>query len=247
MKEALIQHLLTKVAADYDFLANEFNRTRQFVWPELKTLAAYVKDGDQVLDLGCGNGRLLVVLTDKNINYLGLDNCSTLIQSAQAKWGGQNNVKFAKQSLLDLSNIATNSYDAVFLIAVLHHLPGRKLRRQVLQEVKRILKPGGHLLMTNWNFYQKKFRHYRYNLYYRLKNMPLSLVLNFREIYFPWQHPTRTIYRYCHVFSLKEIEALLCQADLALAENKLIHKGGVAHLNNGWNIVTAAVKEIKKV
>ncbi len=44
---------------------------------------AEIVDGQKVLDLGCGNGRLLNVLQNKNIDYIGVDNSENLLLNAQ--------------------------------------------------------------------------------------------------------------------------------------------------------------------
>jgi len=104
MNKKLINKLLSKTTADYNFLADEFNNTRQYPWAEFTILNKYVKDGDSVLDLGCGNGRLFEVLKSKKIKYTGVDNCSTLITKAQEKFSALTNVNFIKD---DICNLAT--------------------------------------------------------------------------------------------------------------------------------------------
>ena len=41
--------------------------------------------------------------------------------------------------------------DAVYSIAVLHHMPTVALRRQMLAEMRRVLRPGGTALITVWD------------------------------------------------------------------------------------------------
>ena len=42
-----------------------------------------VSKQDHVLDIGCGNGRLLLHLDDLNVNYTGLDISSEMIEEAK--------------------------------------------------------------------------------------------------------------------------------------------------------------------
>ncbi|MFH1192254.1 MAG: class I SAM-dependent methyltransferase [bacterium] len=39
----------------------------------------YVKNGMKILDIGCGNGRLLQALENRGIEYVGVDNSRNLI------------------------------------------------------------------------------------------------------------------------------------------------------------------------
>ncbi len=66
--------LLKKVKSDYAAIAAEFNATRKYPWKEFKHFAKYVKPGQKILDVGCGNGRLAGFLEEKNIR-----DCSLII------------------------------------------------------------------------------------------------------------------------------------------------------------------------
>ena len=70
----------------YSQIAKVFSDSRNFPWQEIENVVRkYVKPCDKILDLGCGNGRLLKSLEKlKNFSYTGLDNCSSLIEKAQA-------------------------------------------------------------------------------------------------------------------------------------------------------------------
>jgi SAM-dependent methyltransferase len=43
-------------------------------------------------------------------------------------------------------------FDLVVAFAVLHHLPGDRLRQQILQAVRHVLKPDGRFIHSNWQF-----------------------------------------------------------------------------------------------
>lgn len=84
MKKEIQEKLLQIVRQNYEEIAEDFNETRkkQF-WPELVKLAAEVKDGDSILDVGCGNGRLIAAFKDRKINYIGVDGNEKLISLAR--------------------------------------------------------------------------------------------------------------------------------------------------------------------
>jgi len=128
----------------------------------LKSLGAW-KDGDFVVDIGCGNGRLAIPLTEANgIKYFGID---PIIES----------VKFCKEAFsiygsfsfehLDVRNafynpsgktdpcdfkigIPSDTADFVIFSSVLTHIGDEISCKRYMDEAKRILKSGGKLYVT---------------------------------------------------------------------------------------------------
>ena len=129
----------------YNEVADEFDQTRNKYDPLIDELKNYVKKNEKVLDLGCGTGRLRSLFTDKNIDYTGVDFAENLIQIAKEKYGDY----FKTADILSLP-FSSQYFDSVWSIAVLHHIPTDKLRKQVLGEIKRVLKPNGRVIMTCW-------------------------------------------------------------------------------------------------
>ena len=78
--------IISKTREDYNLIAKHFSNTRYDVWLELKQFEKYVKPGQKVLDWGCGNGRLLLMLREKGIKYFGLDQSDELIKIAKEKY-----------------------------------------------------------------------------------------------------------------------------------------------------------------
>ncbi len=78
------QNLLDLVKKSYEQIAEDFDITRQkHLWPEIIKLASQVKDGDKVLDVGCGNGRLTKAFAGKRVKYVGVDNSEKMIETAR--------------------------------------------------------------------------------------------------------------------------------------------------------------------
>lgn len=69
----------------YNQFASEFNKSRQNLWPELLEFKKYLKNGIKILDLGCGNGRLISLLKDYEIYYIGSDISVFLIMPKNKK------------------------------------------------------------------------------------------------------------------------------------------------------------------
>jgi len=242
MKPETIQKILEQTKSDYNTIASDFDQTRSYLWPGLFDFKKYVKAGDKILDLGCGNGKLRLLFKDLAVDYTGLDNSAELLKIAESR----NDFKLAKQNFIqaDISSLplADNSFDIIFFIAVFHHIPGNQLRLKVLTEVKRILKPGGVLIMTNWNRYQKEFLgqliHYTF-----LKIIGKS-DLDFKDIWLPWMQGK--VHRYYHLFTLGELKKLVIESGLEIQGNYLAYWGGKKASNFSYqkaaNLVTIAKK-----
>lgn len=213
------QKLLEIVRHNYQEIATEFDLTRKKeIWPEIRDFAREVKDGDSVLDVACGNGRLLEALKDKQINYLGVDNSSNLIELARKNYP---NHKFLVEDMLDLKNIDNNKYEFVFCLAALQHIPGKELRIKVLREMANKLSSNGKLIISNWNLWDNK--KYRTQLF---KNYWLKLIgknkLGFNDLVFPSkfhlasQEERELSDRYYHAYTKKELKKLALLANLKI-------------------------------
>jgi len=198
MKKEYAENLLKKTKQDYNKIAPEFSATRYQIWEETKFLFnGYVMPGDKVLDLGCGNGRFFEFLKDKDIDYIGVDFSEKLIEIAKEKYP---KIKFQVADALNLPS-PNNYFDKIYSIAVLHHIPSERFRIQFFEEVRRILKPNGFLILTVWKPESKK------NLNVFLKGTALKLTgkLEKGDVFRSWGKDAE---RYFHYFSEKELTDL---------------------------------------
>ena len=209
MEKEYAQYLLNKTKEDYNLIAKDFSRTRSFIWEELESLSQYTMPGDKVLDLGCGNGRLLQIFKEKDVEYFGIDNSEKLIKIAREKYPGYN-FQTADASSLPFSD---NFFDKIYGIAVLHHIPSEDFRIQLFKEAKRVLKPGGFLILTVWNLWQRKTAWKPLIKATILKILGKSK-LDFKDIFYPWKSSDRKTItqRYFHLFTQKELRKLLRKA-----------------------------------
>lgn len=188
----------------YDNISAEFNASRQHPWPELEVVIPYIRDGFNILDLGCGNGRMLKLFatSGKKFDYLGIDFSEELIKQARVQFP-QHTFQVADIRQLD---IAPASFDLVVMIAAFHHLETKKERERLLSHIYRWLKPGGYLFMTNWHLWQIKY------LPYLWKNIGQKKSWN--DCFIPWQKYSgdqNKMWRYYHAFTRGELNSLLRQ------------------------------------
>jgi SAM-dependent methyltransferase len=98
-------------------------------------------DGGEVVDLGCGRGEFLKLLSEKGIPAQGVDLSATFVAECCDQ-----GLDVEREDLLSyLSSCPDNSMRAVVSFQVLEHLPFPTLLR-VLSEAFRVLKPGGLFL-----------------------------------------------------------------------------------------------------
>lgn len=200
MEKEFAEYLLGKTIADYNLIAREFSSKRERLWDEIKFLFdGYLAPGQKVLDLGCGNGRYFPLFRERGVDYVGADNSRELVDIAKSRYPGGD---FRTGNALDL-DFPENHFDAIYSIAVLHHIPSEEFRLKFLKEAKRVLKPGGLLVLTVWNFHQPKER------YLLLKYKILKLIgrskLDWNDILEPWG---KKVERYYHSFSKGELAGL---------------------------------------
>ena len=193
--------ILDDVRQSYDKIAEDFSRTRKSVWEEFKFLADYAEAGDKILDLGCGNGRLVEIFGSKPIEYTGIDNSEKLIEIARQKYPGHDFRIFDGLKI----PFPDNYFDAIFCIAVLHHIPDDQLRQEFLKEVKRVLKPSGKMILSVWYLWQK-YIFWSLLFKFTLKKIIGKLPLDFFDIMEPWGKISE---RYFHNFRKGELKRLI--------------------------------------
>lgn len=214
------KELLKIVKQNYEQIAEHYNETRKKhlmpLWGELLKYAGEVKEGASVLDVGCGNGRLLEAFEGKQINYLGIDQDKKLIEKAKKQKPGY---KFLVADLLDLGKVSEYDFDHLFSIAVMHHLPGEKLRIKAFRQLKNKINDNGEIIITVWNMWSNKWRKKRYKQaifkFFLLKLIKKNK-MDFGDILFDWKNSKGQIVskRYYHAFTKNELKKTAKKAGL---------------------------------
>ncbi|KAH0758716.1 hypothetical protein KY290_022209 [Solanum tuberosum] len=126
----------------YDAIAPHFSSTRFAKWPKVSAFLSSLSPGSLILDAGCGNGKYLGLNPD--CFFIGCDISAALINICADK----------EQEVLvaDAVNLPyrTGYGDAAISIAVLHHLSTESRRRKAVEELVRVVKKGGCVLITVW-------------------------------------------------------------------------------------------------
>jgi len=116
----------------------------------LPTQFAQIQAGDTVIDLGSGAGNDCFVArheTGESGKVIGIDFTEAMIKKARANAEklGYNNVEF-RQGDIDDMPVSDNIADVVVSNCVLNLVPDKQ---QVIAEIFRVLKPGGHFSISD--------------------------------------------------------------------------------------------------
>lgn len=126
----------------YDAIAPHFSSTRFAKWPKVAGFLNSLRPGSVILDAGCGNGKYLGFNPD--CLFIGCDISPPLIDICA---GRGHEVLVADAVNLPYRD---NFGDAAISIAVLHHLSTDARRRKAIEELIRVVRKGGLVLITVW-------------------------------------------------------------------------------------------------
>ena len=192
----------------YDRIAAHFSKTREYAWPEIEAFLDG-RSGELGLDLGCGNGRHAEVLADHADRVVGVDASTGLLAEAVDRAAGSGfdvDLVTGDAAAVPLRN---NTVDLGIYVATLHHLRPRERRLASLNELARVLAPGGRALVSAWSTEHTKFEAEETD------GSGLDTEID-------WTLPGgETVGRFYHVYDPAEFEADLEASELELIEWEL--------------------------
>jgi len=159
---------------------------------ELEALAQRWQQG-RLLNIGCAHGPDFLPFQG-SFELHGVDFSTGMIKNAK-KYADK--FKFSVSLVeADIRNLpySSKSFDHAIAVATYHHIGDKEGRLKAIQELRRVLKPGGEAFITAWNRWQPRF-------WFKPKNIMV-----------PWRTGDRVLYRQYHLFSYGELEKLVKQA-----------------------------------
>ena len=200
----------------YNRIANHFSQTRHTPWPRVTDFVLKSQPFDAVLDVGCGNGRHLLPAREsdtlKSALLFGCDIIPRFVQIAKDR-----KLEVLRCDAVHLP-YRSSVFDRVLCVAVIHHLASEERRLHVLEELLRVTRLKGVILVTAWAFEQ---------------TVESKRKFDAQDVAVPWvlpasHDPTRvdevelagdvksirklppvSVDRYCHVFIKGELEELV--------------------------------------
>lgn len=196
--------IVASVKYAYNKVAVPFAASRTRDWNEFEIITSYIQPQNTILDAGCAHGRLVPTLLTHGIqkeNYVGIDISENLIAKAKDTF---QDMQF---NVGDVCNLPykTNSFDIVISSAVLHHIPSQRLRMQMAQELVRVAKPGGKIILLVWNAFH--FSHLWKSIFNSYMKTFLTLGKHEAgDMYLPFFGKDTT--RYVHAFTKRSLQKL---------------------------------------
>jgi SAM-dependent methyltransferase len=132
------------VRAHYeDFWADAPEDPEPWEWARRRSLLlGEARAGERVLDLGCGAGRFVAALRDAGADPVGVELAEAALERARRNAPGADLRLVEADGSLPLEHA---SVDLVWCSEVLEHVADTAL---LLLEARRVLRPGGRLLVT---------------------------------------------------------------------------------------------------
>ncbi|MEE8138936.1 MAG: class I SAM-dependent methyltransferase [Thermoanaerobaculia bacterium] len=227
----------------YEEHAEPFSATRRRPWPGwdrvVERLELRLQDAGRqtasILDLGCGNGRfgaLLAERLDLPSDYCGVDASRKLLSEARSRsrrgreWRGR--YLLADLVIDGLDSLSLDApFDLIALFGLLHHLPSFERRRALLAETAGLLRAGGLLAVSFWQFGASE-RFLKRVIPWAEHNRQSAEKIALRELetgdlLLAWgeaaSKPGGAAKRYCHFADPREAETLVGSVGLPVLES----------------------------
>ncbi|MFC1899931.1 class I SAM-dependent methyltransferase [Chloroflexota bacterium] len=166
---------------------------------ELEELAEHWQKG-KLVNLGCAHGPDFLPFI-KSFELYGVDSSEEMLKLAlkySQKFNFKVNLALADVNFLPCPD---RTFNWAISVATYHHLKGKKRQVSALNELKRVLKPGGEAFITVWNQCQPRF-------WFKGK-----------ETLVPWRKKGETLYRYYYLFSYPELERMVKQVGFIILKS----------------------------
>src|SRR5512143_106477 len=144
-RDLFIRQIFSTVAPYYS-LGTGFSFCFDHLWRRQAVARSGIREGDRVLDVCTGTGALATLLAQQvgpTGSVTGADFCAEMLNVARKKYGSRcRNLSFILSDAKRLP-FRDNTFDAVTVAFGMRNIPDTSL---ALQEIKRVLKPGGKFM-----------------------------------------------------------------------------------------------------
>ncbi|MFA7254183.1 MAG: class I SAM-dependent methyltransferase [Patescibacteria group bacterium] len=215
MNKDYAENLIAKTISDYNKIAPLWSTKRWKLPDDVLRLEKYFKEGDRILDLGCGQGNLYEIARKHRVDYVGLDASAGQIEMARKRYPE------AKYEVMNFGKIPypDELFDRIFCLSTIHHIPPSESRDNFLAEALRVLKKNGLLAISAWDLNDPKLlAKYNSKDTEGLENG--DLLVPFKD-----NAGVELAKRYYHCFERQEFQSMLEKAGFVVEELSVEKRG----------------------
>ena len=209
-----------RLARDYDI----FHDGNRLFEADTAFLDEVIPDRCRVVDLGCGTGRHVLRLAERGCEVTGVDLSPYMLQQTAKKLDRHGyDARLVRADICRLEGLEDCSFDAaVCMFSTIGILRRKKLRRAALAEWRRVLAPGGLLVVHAHNLWHNLFS--PSSRTWLAGSLVRSLIPG-REFGDKWMVGYLGLSRlYIHVFRLRELRGLVRRAGFRVEREYLFNE-----------------------
>ena len=190
-------------------------RVKQFLEAEINHVLSKIRPGDEILDLGCGYGRVAIRLAEKAKQVTGIDISKENIRLARELFKKNSRLRFYEMDAITLT-FPDDIFDIT--LCVQNGISAFKVNpEQLVKEALRVTKAGGTLLFSSYSekFWEERLKWFQLQAeqgligeidYDLTKNGVIVCKDGFRAITYSGQ-------RFLELVSLFKVEASIYEID----------------------------------
>lgn len=110
-----------------------------------KDILKYLESGKKLIELGCGNGRDAIFLSNNKIDVVAVDQCESSINNLRSSVSSDN-IKFVADDFIETKLLEKESFDYVYSRFTLHSISEEE-ENKLINRVYEALKKDGLLLI----------------------------------------------------------------------------------------------------
>jgi ubiquinone/menaquinone biosynthesis C-methylase UbiE len=167
-------------------------------------------EGMLVLDVGCGTGSHLALYQQAGCMTYGIDLSPSMLRVAREKLGDEANLQLGDASNMPYPD---DLFDLITTTLTLHEMP-QDTRSNILNEMKRTLKPDGQILLIDFHPGSIRFP----------KGWLYKVIITIAEILAGREH----FKNYRHFMAHGGLPVLIADQDLAIKSKKIVGGGNMA-------------------
>lgn len=183
---------------------------------EAHYLGTHIDTGSSVLDIGCGDGRVMEYILPVTKDVTGLDIDPKAIELAREKFSSNPNLQLIEGDVFSLP-FPAKSFDVVTLMLTLVNLDDRKT--EALQEMKRVVKDNGKLIVS---VYSEDALENRLEQYKSIE-LPIKALLGSKVILEKFSETSMS-----EQLSLSDLEQIANEADVKI--QNVVEVPGIAYI-----------------